>query len=92
MRDANALRHEHAIPRRVLIARLLQLSSPSPLEIEGLLSGFCVGVVVTRDEDRMISAHGLRQRMPLKWNGKDIWARYRIAGITPIDTSRRDGA
>ncbi len=75
------LRHEHLIPRGVLIAMLI--SNP-PASAEALLSWLnsrCVGVVVTKAEDAKLNKAGLRSKMPADWDGKDIWARYRAAGI-----------
>lgn len=80
------LRHEHAVPRRVLIERLMGLRLPTGGEISSVLSELCVGVVVTRAEDARLTSVGLRKRMPDDWDGKDALARYRAAGINAVDT------
>lgn len=87
-----SLRHEHAIPRRVLIERLLTLPNPTEAEVAQVLCQYCVGVVVTLAEDRRLSSLGLRQRMPPDWDGVDVWARYHVAGIRPTDTHAVAGA
>jgi len=79
--DKPKLTHEHAVPRKVLHAKFFSLSRPSPEVIGGIFRRFCVGVVVTRDQDKILDQHGLRSSMPPGWGWDDPWARYRVAGI-----------
>ena len=78
-----ALRHEHVVPRKVLTPILLEKSSIP--QVFSLLSTFCVGCILTKEEDRLIPKK-LRSAMPEDWDGLDVWARYRVAfrdcGIT----------
>ncbi len=92
LRDRTDLRHEHAVPRRYLIERLMNLGQPTLSEVSAMLSELCVGVVVTRAEDARLTSTGLRKRMPEDWDGKDVLDRYRAAGIIPIDTRAMPGA
>ena len=76
------LRHDHAIPRNILVKMIVgkrtHLSANKMLK---LLREFCVAVVITSKEDSQLSKAGLRQKMPKKWNLKDLYARYKSVGI-----------
>ena len=79
------LRHEHSVPRRVLIGLLLAEPAPSEADVRRILD-LCVGAVVTVDEDLALNAVGLRAKMPSGWDGEDVFARYRAAGVELVDT------
>jgi hypothetical protein len=79
------LRHEHSVPRRLLITMLLEMSAPTEAAVRCILD-LCVGVVVTVEEDRALNAVGMRSRMPEGWDGRDVFARYRAVGIEVVDT------
>lgn len=79
------LRHEHSVPRRVLIGLLLAEPAPSDADVRRILD-LCVGAVVTVDEDLALNAVGLRAKMPSGWDGEDVFARYRAAGVELVDT------
>ncbi|MWJ26727.1 hypothetical protein GPM19_00645 [Halomonas sp. ZH2S] len=68
--------HEHIVPKKILINSIINDIENSPQKIYGFLQRFCVGVVVTRDEDFLLNAAGLRSKMPENWDGRDPWARY----------------
>lgn len=89
--NRSLLRHEHGVPRRVIIELLLNLSAPSQRLVRGVLEELCVGAVVTTAEDRLLRDAGLGRRMPTDWDGRDAWARYRVAGIDVIDTGTANG-
>lgn len=82
-RTKRKLIHEHAVPKSVLIKMLFEIKNPTPKSVEDILSRYCVAVVVTKDEDRLLSKAGLRSKMPADWDGSDLWARYRKVGIVP---------
>ncbi|QDS98398.1 hypothetical protein [Adhaeretor mobilis] len=82
-RIATEFIHEHAVPKSVIIKMLFDLKNPTPEKVEDILSSFCVGVVVTREEDRTLNQNGLRLKMPEDWDGDDRWARYQKVGIVP---------
>jgi hypothetical protein len=79
------LRHEHSVPRRVLIGLLLGEPAPSDEDVRRILD-LCVGAVVTVEEDQALNAAGLRAKMPSEWDGQDVFARYRAAGVELVDT------
>lgn len=73
--------HEHVVPKRYILEKLFSLSSPTTEEVYRVLSTYCIGAVVTRDEDRRLAKMGLRSKMPTNWDEKNIWARYDLAEI-----------
>ena len=79
--------HEHIVPRKIVRELLLDFDSPTPDAIRSLLDRFCIGVVVTQEEDERLNSLGLRSKMPEDWDGSDPWARHKAAGIVP--TSQR---
>jgi len=77
----NMLVHEHIIPKSIVIQRLLRLPTATTSSVNQLLTSYCKGAVITRDEDARLNSHGLRSKMPTGWDEKDAWARYKHAGI-----------
>lgn len=72
-RRSKVLRHEHAVPRRVLAREALKCASPD--EIEVLFAKHCVAVLVTLEEDGLLNQ--FRSEMPEGWaRGGDSFARY----------------
>ena len=86
------LRHEHVVPRRVIIESLLALDSATYDIVRERLERWCIAAVVSKEEDQRLCAAGLNHRMPIDWDGTDVWARYRVAGIQAIDTTDAVGA
>lgn len=74
--SVKGLIHEHLVPRKVLIHKLFSEINPSEQTIFNILDKFCIGVVVTKDEDSALNNAGLRSAMPSGWSGKDPWERY----------------
>lgn len=64
---------------------LLTDPAPSEADVRRILD-LCVGAVVTVEEDQALNAAGLRARMPSGWDGQDVFARYRAAGVELVDT------
>ena len=79
------LRFEHAEPLSLLIKDLLESKPLTSDQLAGELERrlrHCA--VITPEEDKKITAAGLRQRMPDGWKpGGDPWIRYREAGLNP---------
>ena len=82
--------HEHVIPKKVLIDTLFSMKNFTAKEIHTYLEKHCIGVVVTKDEDKRLRDLKLGSKMPDDWDGSDIWARYRLAGIEaqPVATEQ----
>ena len=79
--DRKQLMHEHAVPKRVVVEMLFSLKVPTESSVHTVLNHYCIGVVVTREEDAKLTQLGLRSRMPKDWDGSDPWARYAKANI-----------
>lgn len=85
------LRHDHAVPKKLLIERLKRLTSTATVnDVEEVLQRYCIGVVITRDEDRLLNRIGLQSCLPDGCDD-DPLARYRAADIalraSPTDTA-----
>jgi hypothetical protein len=76
--------HEHLVPKKEIIGQLVQLKNPSPESVREVLERFCIGVVVTAEEDQRLNKLGLRAKMPEGWDGQDPWARYVVAKIKVV--------
>lgn len=99
------LRHEHIVPRIVLIDRILgipphgkNITCWTAQEIEDFLNRFCIGAIVTKDDDdkKLNLLH--KKCMPENWNwdtpSPDPWARYRLSEVVvynPEHVIWRDG-
>lgn len=73
--------HEHPVPRKDIRTRLFALRSPTKRSVRTVLNKFCIGVVITKKEDVALIKAGLNASMPADWDGKDIYARYKVVGI-----------
>ena len=69
------LRHEHLTPRKVMCQYLFSLSSPTLEDVSLYLDKHCIGVIITREEDAMLTKCGLRSKVPE--NSIDPWDRYK---------------
>lgn len=76
----NQLVHEHIVPKKILIDSIMNYVEKSPEAIYKYLDRFCIGAVVTKEEDNLLSENGLKSSMPDPWDG-DPWARYKHVGI-----------
>ena len=81
--------HEHLIPRKIVRKMLFDLSAPTITEVRKILDAYCIGVVVTKEEDLRLNSIGLRSKMPEDWDGANLWARYREADIRVTRKKRR---
>jgi hypothetical protein len=76
------LSHEHVVPVGVVLSILLRNGTrASVTEIEKLIHRFSVVAIITRDEETLLTAAGLKNKMPEGWNGRDVWARYKAVGL-----------
>ena len=74
---------DHAVPLRVMIEPLFEVTADlSRSSIRNHLERRYYLGLLTNDEDVRLNRLGLRARMPVHWNGNDLTARYREAGIT----------
>lgn len=73
--------HEHVVPRKVIREKLFTLSKPSISSVKRILEKYCIGVVVTKEEDVHLRNLQLHSSMPEDWDRKDVWARYKKANI-----------
>lgn len=80
--DEKLLRHDHAIPKKVLMELLFRMAHPSSESVQSFFEAYCFGAVITVAEDEALNRLGLRSKMPMNWDGRDQWARYKAAGIT----------
>lgn len=80
-------RHEHVVPKKVFIEKLLKLKIINEKIIEDLLNNYLTSAVVTILEERTLDKSGYRQSMPkefLEINNKDYnnkWLRYKCLNI-----------
>jgi hypothetical protein len=79
--DKKELRHEHAVPRNLLVQRIIACSS-QPDAVKETLDKFAIAVVITKAEDARLNKKGLRAKMPNdNWWEHDPYARYDECGI-----------
>jgi len=57
--------------------------------VSELLTKWFTVRLVTRDEDALLTKHGLRFTMPPDWDGKDVFARHAKVGIEPVANSNK---
>ncbi len=88
-RGVRGLRHEHAVPRKVFYRLAFALERPTVESVLNLCERTLFGVVVTLEEDRVLS-EGLRQRMPPEFDDpsspdfRDPWLRYKHKRIQVV--------
>jgi hypothetical protein len=65
------------------VVRLLFSIGPraTPEAIAKYIKKYSIVAIITREQDRLFGQHGLRDRMPEGWNGRDVWARYKAVGL-----------
>lgn len=73
---------EHLTPRNLLLDDLIQRCDKLTIQrLIAELSSRLIGTVVTKDEDRMLTAAGFGFGGPTGADPTDLWARYRAAGL-----------
>lgn len=82
-------RHEHAVPKSVVMKMLFDLPAPTPERVREICERFLLGVVVTREEDDVLNMEYGRS-MPAEFFDStspsylDPWLRYKKYGIEVI--------
>ena len=78
------LRHEHSVPKTEIKARIYN-SDKKETSIFKILNDFAHAVIVTKEEDSVLSKKGLRRKMaqPLLDNStsENVFSRYNAVGI-----------
>lgn len=88
------LRHEHAVPRKVVFAMLCKLRNPSVKSVGRICNKFLIGVVVTKEEESLLNRR-FNCTMPEDFGNsksKDYrkpWLRYDRCKIKLASTVRR---
>lgn len=77
--------YDHAVPFRYLQAELLSLAEVTPETVEPVLNRYGVVVIITSEDDALLSAAGYAHRMPKDWNGLDPLARYKAVGLELVE-------
>ena len=52
--------HEHAVPKKIIFHQVFETQPATPAKLKKILDIFCVGCVVTREEDSRLNRAGLR--------------------------------
>lgn len=87
LKKYKGLRHEHMVPRKVLIEKIRNLQNKNEASIREILVKYSYAAIITKDEDDMLNNKKLNNAMP---EGKDdIWSRYDACGIV-FDISERN--
>lgn len=85
-RSRKRLRHEHVVPKKVVIDMLFGLKKPTAVSLREILDKYLIGVVVTKEEDDRLNVE-YGKSMPEEFGNKksesfqDPWLRYRKCGI-----------
>lgn len=83
--DKKRLTHEHVVPKVIIIDYLSQLQGHASRDkILKVMNAWCIGVVVLRSEDKLLTKAGVRSRMPPGWTGTSPWARYELVGLEVV--------
>lgn len=73
---------EHVVPLRVIRDALFALDEVNDETVKDVLDRLYVLCIVTKTQDDLLKEH--KSTMPKNWNGVDVWARYRAAGLKVI--------
>lgn len=79
----SGLRHEHVVPKKVLIEKLLSdYFNKSIKEIRNFFRDFCFAAIITKEEDNKYLKK-YKQEMPIEFNWKkdQVWLRYEKTGL-----------
>lgn len=76
------LRHEHVVPVNVVVDLLIGLGrQATPEACEKVIRRYSRVAIITRTEDTLFGDANLSNAMPDNWNGRDLWARYKLVGL-----------
>ncbi|MBU1447017.1 MAG: hypothetical protein KKF58_01775 [Gammaproteobacteria bacterium] len=85
--DGTKTRIEHVIPVKVVMDMLISdwrdtaVTNQNVLKLKEFLRDNLLLAEITHEEDGMLNQCGLQKKMPSNWDGVDLFARYRAAGI-----------
>lgn len=81
--------HEHVVPHSFLMNKLLTLEPLTNENILSILKRYYVICAITKGEDKLLTAAGLRSKMPDGWDelNDSIYARYEKVGILIDDNT-----
>ena len=82
---------EHVMPQMEIVNSLMEMRPLTKAGVINLLTDRLRVMVVTRDEHARLNSSGLRSKMPLDWDGSDVFARYAAIGIEFTPTEIRNG-
>ncbi len=81
---------DHAIPVQMLCKRILKTPDLDRSKLEIILDEWLVAVELTCSEHReVLQKRRLASGMPLDWDGVDLLARYKVAGIRLLEINER---
>jgi len=83
--DDDRLVHEHVVPRKFVVSKLLNLANPTEQRIGSLLRKFALAAIVTRKENRRLRRHGNDSSNNFE---RDPWIRYKSAKIRIVNHTR----
>lgn len=76
---------DHAVPVAVVCDRILETPGLDRAKLKQILADLLVAVELTSNEHGLeLRSCGLSDCMPADWNGVDVLARYRVAGIEVV--------
>lgn len=77
---------DHMVPISVVNEKILKLDSYSIESIKEIIQRYAGICVITKEENKTLGdKYKLNQRMPKDWDGINISARYKIAGIKYVE-------
>ena len=76
--------HEHVIPHSFLMEKLVTMESLTNENILSTLQRYYIICAITKEQDKLLTASGLRSKMPDGWNEStdSVFARYEVAEIS----------
>lgn len=77
---------EHAVPLKIIIKEIYLMRTVSPDQLRFFLESNLVSVLITKGEQQLVDSFDqcIKDRMPIDWNGKDVFARFDQVGIKVI--------
>lgn len=84
--DKIHLVYEHLVPKKkVFFKKLEDLIKQMPADLEGkifeLLMKYYFVATITKEEDEQNFSKEIKHAMPKNWDGEDVFARYKAAGL-----------
>ena len=72
---------EHVVPMSVIVDMLLKVEPLTEANVKKILKKYWHIIRITKEEDERLNKLGLNRKMPKNWDGKDPFARYKLAEI-----------